>query len=81
MIIACILEFVIGNTFSGVAFGTYGTDRSSCRRLTWLTTEQAASGLLRQLPLPHSTVSSNTLIRKILRIPDSMAHSVCHRLV
>lgn len=24
MLIACILEFVIGNTFTGVAFGTYG---------------------------------------------------------
>lgn len=25
MIIACILEFIIGNTMPGVAFGTYGT--------------------------------------------------------
>ena len=24
MIIACILEFIIGNTLPGVAFGTYG---------------------------------------------------------
>ena len=24
MLIACILEFVIGNTFTGVSFGTYG---------------------------------------------------------
>lgn len=24
MIIACILEYIIGNTFTGVAFGTYG---------------------------------------------------------
>lgn len=29
MIIACILEFIIGNTMPGVAFGTYGTATSS----------------------------------------------------
>lgn len=27
MLIACVLEFIIGNTLPGVAFGTYGMDR------------------------------------------------------
>lgn len=33
MIIACILEFIIGNTFTGVSFGTYGMNLSLPRSL------------------------------------------------